>query len=62
MILTPEEYEEITGIVFDKIQGQLDGPMFVMEEFEDKRMQIDEDNSDGIVLKKVSRRKVCWSQ
>uniref|UniRef100_A0A183BT97 Suf domain-containing protein n=1 Tax=Globodera pallida TaxID=36090 RepID=A0A183BT97_GLOPA len=57
-ILSPEEYNEITDIVFPCVRDLLDGqPMFFVEEFEDDSIPAEGDNVEAVQPKLVRRRK-----
>lgn len=57
-ILTPEEYNAITDLIYPKIKDSLDGePLFFMEEYEDDSIPIDGENIEEVQPKTVRRRK-----
>lgn len=57
-ILTQEEYDELTGVVYNRIKGQLEGPMFFMEEYEDEGIPVEGENIEEAVPRIVRQRKV----
>uniref|UniRef100_A0A915DJI4 Pre-mRNA-processing factor 39 n=1 Tax=Ditylenchus dipsaci TaxID=166011 RepID=A0A915DJI4_9BILA len=57
-ILSQEEYDEMTDIVFEKIKDQLDGsPMFFIDEHEEENIPLDGENFEEVPKKIVRQRK-----